>query len=109
MVRQWQQLFYKGRYASTCLARTAECPEICDGRSGKCPAYIPDFVKVAEAYGAVGMRVEKEAEVAPALRQAFKVKKPVVVEFVVAREENVFPMVPAGATMREMIKGIELA
>jgi acetolactate synthase-1/2/3 large subunit len=66
-------------------------------------------VKVAEAYGAVGMRVEKEAEVAPALKKAFKTKKPVVAEFIVEREENVFPMVPAGAAMQEMIKGIELA
>ncbi len=109
MVRQWQQLFYGGRYASTCLARDVSCPKICDGKQKKCPPYVPDFVKVAEAYGAVGMRVEKEAEVAPALKQAFKVKKPVVAEFVVAREENVFPMVPAGAAMQEMIKGIELA
>ncbi|MEJ2744713.1 MAG: biosynthetic-type acetolactate synthase large subunit [bacterium] len=109
MVRQWQQLFYKRRYAATCLARDVHCPRICDGKGGKCPPYVPDFVKVAEAYGAVGMRVEKEAEVAPALKKAFKTKKPVVAEFIVEREENVFPMVPAGAAMQEMIKGIELA
>ncbi|MDD5556486.1 MAG: biosynthetic-type acetolactate synthase large subunit [bacterium] len=109
MVRQWQQLFYKGRYASTCLARDARCPTICDGKAKKCPPYVPDFLKVAEAYGAAGIRVEREREVAPALREAFRIRKPVVAEFIVAREENVFPMVPAGAAMQEMIKGIDLA
>jgi acetolactate synthase-1/2/3 large subunit len=107
MVRQWQKLFYKGRYASTCLARNINCPKICDAK-GECPPYVPDFVRVAEAYGAVGMRVQKENEVAPALKKAFNVKKPVVVEFAVESEENVFPMVPAGAPVNEMIKGIEL-
>jgi acetolactate synthase-1/2/3 large subunit len=108
MVRQWQQLFYRGRYASTCLARNIGCPKICDGTTGKCPPYVPDFVKVAEAYGAMGMRVEKESEVVAALKTAFRTKKPVVAEFVVAQEENVFPMVPAGASVKEMIRGIEL-
>ena len=108
MVRQWQQFFYKGRYASTCLARNIHCPKICDGKAGKCPPYVPDFVKVAEAYGAMGLRVEKEREVVPALKKAFQTKKPVVVEFVVEAEENVFPMVPAGASVKEMIKGMEL-
>ncbi|MCX6339540.1 MAG: biosynthetic-type acetolactate synthase large subunit [Candidatus Aureabacteria bacterium] len=108
MVRQWQQFFYKGRYASTCLARNVHCPKICDGTAGKCPPYVPDFVKVAEAYGAMGLRVEREKEVVPALKKAFQTKKPVVIEFVVAPEENVFPMVPAGASVKEMIKGMEL-
>jgi acetolactate synthase-1/2/3 large subunit len=108
MVRQWQQLFYKGRYASTCLARDVHCPKICSGREGKCPPYVPDFMKVADAYGAVGMRVEKEKEVVPALKKAFQTKKPVVIEFAVASEENVFPMVPAGASVKDMIKGMEL-
>jgi acetolactate synthase-1/2/3 large subunit len=108
MVRQWQELFYDGRYASTCLGRNIHCPRICSGKTGKCPPYTPDFVKTAEAYGAVGMRVKEEKDVVPALKKAFKIKKPVVVEFIVAKEENVFPMVPAGASANEMIKGVEL-
>lgn len=108
MVRQWQQLFYKKRYSATCLARNAMCPKVCDGTAGKCPPYVPDFVKVAEAYGAVGMRVGSEKEVAPSLREAFKIRKPVVIDFQVAHEENVFPMVPAGASVKEMIQGAEL-
>jgi len=109
MVRQWQQLFYKGRYASTCLARNVKCPTVCNTRGGKCPEYVPDFVKVAEAYGAMGLRVRKETEVVPVLKKAFQTRMPVVVEFVVAHEENVFPMVPAGASMKEMIEGVDLA
>jgi acetolactate synthase-1/2/3 large subunit len=108
MVRQWQQLFYRKRYSATCLARNMMCPAICNGTAGKCPPYIPDFVKVAEAYGAAGMRVKTEGEVVPALRDAFKTRKPVVVDFEVAHEENVFPMVPAGASVTEMIEGVEL-
>lgn len=108
MVRQWQQLFYEGRYASTCLARNIHCPKICDGKKGECPPYVPDFVKVAEAYGAAGLRINKEKDVGPAIKKAFKIKKPVVMEFIVEPEENVFPMVPAGAAVSEMIKGIEL-
>ena len=108
MVRQWQQFFYRKRYSATCLARNTMCPVICEGPTGKCPPYVPDFVKVAEAYGAVGMRVKTEKEVVPALRDAFKTRKPVVVDFEVAQEENVYPMVPAGASVKEMIEGVEL-
>ena len=108
MVRQWQKLFYRGRYASTCLARNIHCPKICDGKKGECPPYVPDFVKVAEAYGALGMRIQKENQVVPALKKAFKTNKAVVLEFVVESEENVFPMVPTGAPVNEMIEGIEL-
>ena len=108
MVRQWQELFYRKRYSSTCLARNIHCPAVCDGTAGKCPPYVPDFVKVAEAYGCTGMRVKAEKEVIPALRDAFATRGPVVVEFEVAREENVFPMVPAGESVKEMIKGVEL-
>ncbi len=86
MVRQWQQLFFGKRYSSTCL------------QSG------PDFVKLAEAFGAVGLRASTPEEVAPALEQALAVTdKPVVIDFVVDREENVAPMVPAGKSITEMI------
>ncbi len=85
MVRQWQQLFYECRYSSTCL------------NSG------PDFVKLAEAYGAVGIRVDREEDVADAIREAISIKNTVVLDFMVDREANVMPMVPAGAAIDEMI------
>ncbi|MEK6699716.1 MAG: biosynthetic-type acetolactate synthase large subunit [Nitrospirota bacterium] len=89
MVRQWQELFYGERYSSTDLGST------------------PDFVKLAEAYGAVGLRAEKPSEVAAVLKEALKVKKPVFMDFVIDRYEKVFPMVPAGASINEMIFGEE--
>jgi len=85
MVRQWQQLFYNKRYSFTCLS----C--------------APDFVKVAEAYGAVGLRAEKPEEVGAVIEQALAIKNPVVMDFQVDPEENVAPMVPAGAALKGMI------
>ncbi len=86
MVRQWQQLFFDKRYSYTCL----ECQ--------------PDFVKIAEAFGCVGLRAEKPSEVKAVLKEAMKVKDvPVVMDFLCAREENVFPIVPAGAGLDKMI------
>jgi acetolactate synthase-1/2/3 large subunit len=90
MVRQWQELFFDKRYSHTNLRR---------GES-------PDFVKLAEAYGAKGMRVTEPEEVEPALKEAFKVKKrPVLIDFIVEQEENVFPMVAPGASLDDMIGG----
>lgn len=85
MVRQWQQLFYKKRYSNTRLSP------------------VPDFVKVAEAYGAVGMRITKKEDVRPAIEKAMKIDNVVVMDFVVEEEENVFPMVPAGEALNKMI------
>jgi acetolactate synthase-1/2/3 large subunit len=89
MVRQWQELFYQERYSSVDLGGT------------------PDFVKVAEAYGAAGLRATKPEEVLPVLKEAMKIKRTVFMDFVVARYEKVFPMVPAGAAINEMIFGEE--
>jgi len=90
MVRQWQELFYSKRYAFTCL-------------KGK----QPDFVKLAEAYGAKGYRVSKKEELKKTLMKAFEYNDgPVFVECIVEPEENVFPMVPAGASLKEMIGGL---
>ena len=89
MVRQWQELFYEKRYAHTDLQDNIS----------------PDFVKLAEAYGAVGIRVTEPEEVAPALRRALKAKRPVLIDFVIEREENVFPMVAPGASLDDMIGG----
>lgn len=98
MVSQWQRLFYKRRYSAVQLY-TQPCKPFA------CP--IPDFVKVAEAYGAVGLRVFKKEEVSTILKKALKVKdKPVVIDFVVEPEANVFPMVPAGAALDEIITSL---
>ncbi len=85
MVRQWQELFFKERYSHTNLD------------------VVPDFVKVAEAYNAVGLRAEKPSEVEPVIKEALKVKKPVMMDFVCDWKEKVYPMVPAGAAIDEML------
>jgi acetolactate synthase-1/2/3 large subunit len=85
MVRQWQELFYDKNYASTLLETS------------------PDFVKLAEAYGALGLRATKPDEVVPVIKEALKSPKPVIMDFVVADEEGVYPMVPAGAAIDNMI------
>jgi acetolactate synthase-1/2/3 large subunit len=85
MIRQWQEFFYGKRYASSSL----------EGIS-------PDFVKLAEAYGAIGLRATKPEEVVPTLKKAFSTPKPVIIDFVVDREENVYPMVPAGEALNQM-------
>ncbi|MHB9154891.1 MAG: biosynthetic-type acetolactate synthase large subunit [Endomicrobiales bacterium] len=104
MVRQWQEMFYGRRYSSVCLHRGTGCPPKCSKPGTKlCPTYVPDFVKVAEAYGALGMRVSAKKDVAPTLKKAFGTDKPVVMEFMVEEEENVLPMVPAGAALDEII------
>ncbi|MCP3677161.1 MAG: biosynthetic-type acetolactate synthase large subunit [Deltaproteobacteria bacterium] len=85
MVRQWQELFYDGRYSQTCMEA------------------MPDFVKLAEAYGAVGLRAKKASEVDETIKKALAVNdRPVIMEFVVDREENVYPMVPAGQPLNKM-------
>ncbi|MHB9024569.1 MAG: biosynthetic-type acetolactate synthase large subunit [Armatimonadota bacterium] len=87
MVRQWQQMFYKKRYSQVGL-----------------DVGTPDFVKLAEAYGAVGIRVIDPADVPAAIAQAREVTdRPVLIDFVCATEENVFPMIPAGKSVAEMI------
>lgn len=87
MVRQWQQLFYSKRYCAVDLAPGT-----------------PDFAKLAEAYGIPGYTVKKKDELKPALKKAFNSMKPAVIDVWVSREENVFPMVPAGAGLDEVIK-----
>ncbi len=87
MVRQWQELFFEKRYSATILGRTS-----------------PDFVKLAEAYGAVGLRATKPSEVEPVIRAALAVDRPVVMDFIVNPAEKVSPMVPAGATLSEILE-----
>ncbi len=107
MVRQWQRLFYGRNYSHTCLAETADRsgePRMAPTQKEAAPTYHPDFVKLAEAYGAVGMRVSTPGEVRPAIDEALKeTARPVWIDFLVAPEEDVWPMVPAGAAIHEMI------
>ncbi len=93
MVRQWQELFFSRRYAFTVLAKDTFC-------------YCPDFVKLAESYGAKGIRVTKKGEVVKAIKTALKTDGPVVLDFLIEREENVFPMVPAGESISNMLHGL---
>ncbi len=103
MVRQMQQLFYGKRYAATCLRRRKSCPGDCKGPQEACPPYEPDFVKLAESYGASGVRVRTEEEIAPALEWAKGEAQTVFLEFMVATDELVLPMVKSGNPMTEMI------
>jgi len=107
MVRQWQELFYDKRYAMTCLDRKKDCPIICNDPTHDCPVYIPDFIKLSEGYSCYGKRITKHEDVASALAEAVKIttekKQPVVLEFITEPEENVYPMVPAGASLDDMI------
>ena len=88
MVRQWQELFYKKRYSYTCLG-----------------AGCPDFIKLAESYGAIGIRVTKKSEVRPAIDRALEINNTVFIDFHIEKEENVFPMVPAGEAINKMLDG----
>jgi acetolactate synthase-1/2/3 large subunit len=104
MVRQMQQLFYGKRYSGTCLRRNKDCPRDCKGPGKNCPPYAPDFVKWAESYGALGLRVTEPQEIAPALERAkANTKTPTIIEFLIASEELVLPMVKSGNPMSEMI------
>jgi acetolactate synthase-1/2/3 large subunit len=86
MVRQWQEMFYESRYSHS----------YCDS--------LPDFVQLAEAYGGLGMRVEKPGDVDAAIERALANRDTfTVIDFIVTREENVYPMVPAGAALNEMV------
>ncbi len=85
MVRQWQELFYDRRYSSTVMDTA------------------PDFVELAKAYGAVGLRATKMSEVEPVIQEALATDNVVVMDFVVAKEEGVYPMVPAGKATTEML------
>ncbi len=104
MVRQWQKLFYDGRYSLTCLRSHRNCNKHCGDFSGQCPPYSPDFVKLAESYGAYGIRVETENEIETAFLRAVKNKQaPTVIEFMIDSEELVLPMVQGGRSLNNMI------
>jgi len=87
MVRQWQELFYKKRYSQVSISS-------------------PDFVKLAESYGAVGIKVTKKEEVRLAIEKALSIDNTVFIDFHVEPEENVYPMVPAGEAINKIIEGL---
>ena len=104
MVRQMQQLFYGKRYISTCLRRRPGCPKDCKGPNSACPPYTPDFVKLAESYGAYGVRVERVEDIDAAFEEAKKhTDAPTIIEFMISTDELVLPMVKGGNPMSEMI------
>jgi acetolactate synthase-1/2/3 large subunit len=107
MVRQWQEFFFNKRYSATCLKRTKDCPDDCCSPGPQCPQYVPDFVKLAEAYNAVGIRITKKSDVQGALQDAMSTNKAVLMDFIINPEENVTPMVPAGAPINKMISSKE--
>ena len=86
MVRQWQEFFYEKSYVATQYTRN------------------PDFVKRAEAFGMLGIRVTDKSQVMPAIQQAMDYDGPALIDFVVEEEENVYPMIPAGQTIKELIE-----
>lgn len=104
MVRQMQQLFYGKRYEATCLRRRKNCPANCKGPNESCPPYTPDFIALANSYGAHGIRVEKEEDIQKALDEARKyTDTPTIIEFMISTDEIVLPMVKGGNPMSEMI------
>ena len=101
MVRQWQKLFYGKRYGMTDL-RAGALMRRTNGEQK--PEYTPDFVKLAESYGAKGLRVTRTEEIAEAFEEAKKnTKTPTLIEFIIDPEEMVFPMIQPGGTLEEMI------
>lgn len=103
-VRQWQEMFYDRRYVCTCLRYRRSCEAVCNSPTGECPEYTPDFVKLAESYGAKGIRVTKAEEIEGAFLEALKnTKVPTVIEFIIEREVNVMPIVAPGNPLSSMV------
>ena len=102
MVRQWQKLFYGKRYSMTCLRSGAACRGKCG--EVECPVYTPNFMKLADAYGAKGIHITKKEEIEPAFREAMKsTKTPYILEFDIDPEDLVYPMVKPGGTLEDLI------
>lgn len=104
-VRQWQEMFYDRHYALTCLRMDRHCPPDCTGPNPACPPmYVPDFVRLAESYDCKAKRISSLAELEPALLEAkAERRRPTILECIISREDNIFPMVPGGYALDEMI------
>ena len=102
MVRQWQKLFYGKRYSMICLRSGAACRGKCG--EVECPTYTPDFMKLADSYGAKGIHITKKEDIEPAFREAMKsTKTPYILEFDIDPEDLVYPMVKPGGTLEDLI------
>ena len=87
MVRQWQELFWDKRYSGVCLAKGSGCPDKCNSKAPKdCFSYVPDFVQVAEAYGAVGLRCKNKKDVISVLKKTLSLNSVVFAEFLVEED-----------------------
>ena len=107
-VRQWQEMFYDRRYSSTCMRYRRSCEAGCNKLDHCCPEYTPDFIALAESYGAKGIRVTKAEDIKSALNSARQnTKTPTIIEFIIDREINVMPIVPPGNSLNDMILGSE--
>lgn len=103
-VRQWQELFYDRRYAGTCLRYRRSCASGCHKPGHRCPEYTPDFIRLAQSYGAEGIRVTKEDEIKNAFVRAKENRTtPTLIECIIEREANVMPIVPPGNALHEMM------
>lgn len=103
-VRQWQEMFYDRRYSSTCMRYRRCCETGCNDPMKECPEYTPDFIRLAESYGAKGIRVTKAEDIKAAFEMAREnTKAPTVIEFIIDREANVMPIVPPGNPLDDMI------
>lgn len=103
-VRQWQEFFYHKRYAGTCTRYRKSCGAWCSAPSVSCPAYVPDFVRLAQSYGAQALRVQRPEELAAALQEAKRSRTvPTLIECLIDRAENVLPIVPPGSSLAEML------
>lgn len=106
MVRQWQELFYDNRYSGTCMRYRKGCSKNCMDPNKECPPYLPDFVAFAESYGAMGIRVTREADIKTALEQAAANRQgPTIIDFIIDSHALVLPMVQSGKSLSEMIIG----
>lgn len=104
MVRQWQKLFYGKRYSMTCLRSGKACEGKCGTEGCECPPYTPDYVKLAESYGAKGLRVFKPEDIKTAFEEARKnTKTPTLIEFIIDPEDLVYPMVKPGGALEELL------
>ncbi len=104
-VKQWQKMFYDKRYASTCLKHSKNCNKSCEvGGACEGKKYLPDFVKLADSYDADGIRVLNVEEIIPAFERAAKnTTRPTIIEFMIDRDLDVYPVVPGGKPLTEMI------
>lgn len=103
-VRQWQEMFFDKRYSSTCMRYRKSCSTTCNNPSGTCPEYTPDFIRLAQSYGAKAIRVQCFEDIYGALKEAKNTDKiPTVIEFIIEREENVLPIVPPQKALKDML------